>query len=215
MPVATAHFRHIACSQNRRKRATGNDPARPGAVLRRMRIRLLVCDGRHCRCECRCRPLRTCLRIRNFSCRAGIIRAMRRGLSFMLVILLVLRGLLGDAMAMGMAPVTLPTAPLQHHTLMAAERGIDIHDQDHAGATEHGPVIATAAACPVDEAASAHDCGHASGPTCSACGISHSALFSQDLVAQALPPQPAVLQPLGSTRFASAPAALDIKPPIS
>lgn len=140
---------------------------------------------------------------------------MRRGLSFVVVMLLVLRGLLGDAMAMGMAPVTLPSAPLQHHTPMAAERGTHTHHQGHAGATEHGPVITVAAACPADEAASAHDCGHASGPTCSACGICHSALFSQDLVAQALPPQPGVLQPLGSTRFASAPAALDIKPPIS
>ena len=125
---------------------------------------------------------------------------MRRGLSFFIVMLLVLRGLLGDAMAMGVAPVTLPVAPLQHHMPLAAE---------------HGSVSAAAAACPTQEAASADDCGHASGPICSACGICHSTLFSPELLAPALSPQLRALYPLGSTRFVSASAALDIKPPIS
>ena len=125
---------------------------------------------------------------------------MRRGLSFFIVMLLVLRGLLGDAMAMGVAPVTLPVAPLQHH--------IPIVD-------EHGLVSAAETACHTQDVASADDCGHASGQACSACGICHSTLFSPDPLAQALSPHLRALYPLGSTRFVSASTALDIKPPIS
>ncbi len=109
---------------------------------------------------------------------------MRRGLPFILVMLLVLRGLLGDAMAMGIAPVALPTAAI------------------------HCPVAAAEATAPVT------DCDHATEPTCSACDICHSALFTLDLLVQPLPLQPSALRPLGGTRFASASAALAIKPPI-
>ena len=108
---------------------------------------------------------------------------MRRGLPFILVMLLVLRGLLGDAMAMGIAPVALPAAAI-HCPMAAAE-------------------------------AAATDCDHVTGPTCSACDICHSVLFTLDLLAQPLPLQPSALRPLGCTRFASASAALAIKPPIS
>lgn len=140
---------------------------------------------------------------------------MRRGLSFMLVMLLVLRGLLGDAMAMDMVPVTAPTAQLHQHASMTAERGINSHDQDHAGGNEHGSVIASASACLADETASTSECGHASGPTCSACGICHSALFTPDPLALPLPAQPCALPFLCSMHFASAAAAQAIKPPIS
>lgn len=133
----------------------------------------------------------------------------------MLVMLLVLRGLLGDAMAMDMVQVILPSALFYQHTPMAGERGIVNHDQDHAGATGHSPATACAVPCLTKEAANASDCCHASGPTCSACGICHSALFSLDPVAQALLPQLRAPHPLGSTRFASALAALAVKPPIS
>ena len=143
----------------------------------------------------------------------------------MLVMLLVLRGLLGDAMAMDMVHVILPSALFYQHTPMAGERGIVNHDhdhdqdqdqdQDHAGATGHSPATACAVPCLTKEAANASDCCHASGPTCSACGICHSALFSLDPVAQALLPQLRAPHPLDSTRFASALAALAVKPPIS
>ncbi|MBP6599495.1 MAG: hypothetical protein KA216_08640 [Giesbergeria sp.] len=127
---------------------------------------------------------------------------MRRSLSLFIVMLLVLRGLLGDVMAMGVAPVALSVAPLQHHMHMPI-------------ALEHGSAsAAAAAACPSQEAVSADDCGHASSPTCTACGICHSTLFFPELLAQALSPQLRALYPLGSTRFVSAFTALDIKPPI-
>ena len=139
---------------------------------------------------------------------------MRRGLSFILVLLLVLRGLLGDAMAMGTAPVVAPTASVHHPAPTASEhstasQGMPSHGENHAGTTGHNPVAT--ATC----SAQASDCGHEHGPTCSACGVCHSALFTPDLLAQPLLPQPSALRPLGGTRFASASAALAIKPPIS
>ena len=153
--------------------------------------------------------------IGNFSCRASIISSMRRSLSFMLVMLLVLRGLLGNAMAMDMTSVALPIAPSQHPISMTAESDIDSHAQSHVAAIEPEHAIASAAACPADETASAHDCGHASDPSCSACGICHSAFFNLNPMADFLLPKSLVQPSLGSTQFASACAALDIKPPIS
>lgn len=136
---------------------------------------------------------------------------MRRSLSLILVMLLVLRGLLGDAMAMGTAPVASLGAPAHHFTSVAAERPMTTPHQDHVGANEHVTVIVSTAG----EASSAPDCGHTSGPTCSACGICHSALFIPYPLVQSLSHQPCALHPLSSTPFASAPAALAIKPPIS
>ena len=154
------------------------------------------------------------MRLGNFTCRFGIIQAMRRGLSFMLVILLVLRGLLGDAMAMEMVSVTLSTEQHHEHASMASERGTSSYDQEHAGGNEHAVVVASASACQADETGNLSECGHASGPTCSACGICHSALFAPRTLAQPLPPQPCAQPSLYITPFASAAAVQAIKPPI-
>lgn len=137
---------------------------------------------------------------------------MRRSLSFVLVLLLVLRGLLGDAMAMGMVPATLPTAMTHQHSVMAAEPGMASHHQEHASTSEHGS--ATASVCAVNEAG-VIDCGHGSEHTCSACGICHSALFTSAALAQQFTLASAALHPMGFAPFASAAAALAIKPPIS
>lgn len=149
--------------------------------------------------------------IRNFAFRVGIIPPMRRSLSFILVMLLVLRGLLGDAMAMGMAADDVPTATAHHHTAVTDERVMASQHQDHVGDNgQVSPIAFTA-----DETASTPDCGDACGPSCDACGICHSALFTPNLLAQPLSPQPCALHPLSSTHFVSALAALAIKPPIS
>ncbi len=144
---------------------------------------------------------------------------MRRSFSFVLVMLLVLRGLLGDAMAMGVAPVALPTAPLHQQAAMAAEQGVVSHHQGHAGTHSADAAttaaIATTSACTAEGAADSPHCGHESGPTCSACGICHSALFAMSALLQPLALQPVALQSVGHTPFASAAAALAIKPPIS
>ena len=144
---------------------------------------------------------------------------MRRGLSFVLMLLLVLRGLLGDAMAMGAAPVPLSAEPAHHHAPTdsnAPAHALMGHETVHAidqasGHGEHGMHEATVA----DACAPGADCSHEHGSGCSACGICHSALSHTHLP---VPPQaraPSALRPHGGTRFASAPAALAIKPPIS
>ena len=75
--------------------------------------------------------------------------------------------------------------------------------------------VATSAACTAEGVGDSLHCGHASGTACSACGICHSALFGLTVLVRPLAPQPDALQPVGLTPFASAAAALAIKPPIS
>lgn len=126
---------------------------------------------------------------------------MRRFAALALILLLALRGLLGDAMAMGLAPM--PADTHTAHTTAAH----DSHGSHHAG----------------QQAYAAHPPAHCAGgdgphdrhAACSACGICHSA-FPAPAFASALP------SAAGGTphrregaRFASAPPAQAIKPPIS
>ncbi|MBS0293519.1 MAG: hypothetical protein JSS01_13500 [Proteobacteria bacterium] len=121
---------------------------------------------------------------------------MRRALSFVLIMLLVLRGLLGDAMAMGMAPV--PPAPQPMH--MTGHEAHGSHAQD---AMEQHCCDATG------DAHAAHP-----GGGCSACGICHSVLgIAVWAAAPASPSRHSLHAPRGA-QFASAPAAQAIKPPI-
>ena len=148
-----------------------------------------------------------------------IIPPMRRGLSFLLVLLLVLRGLLGDAMAMGKAPMLAPATTAHHHRLASTPldglhlaMGQDAHGEHG----QHGaPMAASAKACSPDPASPGCHHSHEGMASCSACGICHSALSQPHLPALPQAQAPATLRPLGTTRFASAPAALLIKPPIS
>ena len=151
--------------------------------------------------------------------RARIIPPMRRGLSLFLVLLLVLRGLLGDAMAMEQAT---PAAPA-HHTMLAAAPQDGLHPaMDPHAHGEHAPRDAPTApqppsadACAPDPASPGCHHGHEGMASCSACGICHSAL-SQPHLPEPPPAQaPTTLRPHGAARFASAPTALLIKPPIS
>ncbi|MFT3811900.1 MAG: hypothetical protein QM740_00845 [Acidovorax sp.] len=126
---------------------------------------------------------------------------MRRALSFFLVTLLLLRGLLGDAMAMGMAaPVAQAAAPV--HTAM--EHGA------HGNHGHHAEHAAPAHCTPEPDGG-----GHADHTGCTACGICHSAVTPLEAFAPPLAPLPAALRPFGGARFASALAAQAIKPPIS
>nr|WP_174862627.1 hypothetical protein [Comamonas jiangduensis] len=103
---------------------------------------------------------------------------MRRFLPLFMMLLLTLRGLLGDAMAMGSMPNVPPHQPAAttvaldmpahaaHHAAQAADTGGSLHDTS----TEHGsthcatttdsapPAVATTTAPPVRRAASAIPC---------------------------------------------------------
>lgn len=162
---------------------------------------------------------------------------MRRMLSFFLVMLLVLRGLAGDAMAMGTLP-TMPMVAVAHASLVdgaghrtvadgAAHAGhhaapawaaeplsLDHHGQagDHRAGAQSGSCAAAGADV---DALSPHCGDHRHGAPCAACVICHSAL---SLVMQlpAMAEGSTHAQPLGPTaRFASALPLQASKPPIS
>ena len=150
---------------------------------------------------------------------------MRTWLSFLLVITLVLRGLLGNAMAMGVVAPVMPASHTAHsqpsvpeHGTPAVSNHLTAHPNHSGNDSEHSlhqAVQLTAGHC---TPSSAHDCGadsaHGSG-ACSACGICHSSAGLPSLMAAPLPAPCAQHIAAFAARFVStAPAAL-VKPPIS
>lgn len=172
----------------------------------------------------------------------GIIPCMRRMLSFFLVVLLALRGLAGDAMAMGTLPamgaalqVTAATAPADDAHAAHSPTADSAHaaptssspagpatDADLLALHHHSPAPhdAPSASAPAAEhcatEASAPGCGdHSHGAPCAACVICHSAV-SPTALQVAAPVAPAHGQPVGApAHFASAQPLQASKPPIS
>ena len=133
---------------------------------------------------------------------------MRRFLALFMVLLLAARGLLGDAMAMGL------TAPHEAPAAVAAMAD-DLHEVHSGHALHQDAQTAHAAGHCNADADSGQGCGTHSGHSCSACGICHSALANP-----ALPDLPGLAPEAGlnataHTRFASAAPAQATKPPIS
>lgn len=160
---------------------------------------------------------------------------MRRPLSIVMVFLLVLRGLLGDAMAMGAAPASgappVHAGEAHHHAPELAHAMAEVladgvsqgHPHSAHSPTIHAaqatqtahsdPALLQAASC-TDSSASGCG-GHEHGSSCPLCGICHSALFTPaGIGARGLSPCTA-LRPQGSERFASAALLQASKPPIS
>jgi hypothetical protein len=148
---------------------------------------------------------------------------MRRPLSLVLVLLLVLRGLLGDAMAMGAAPVAAAPAfhasdshhhaPVQVAELTSAVLDDGIHS-GHAGheAADKATAVHTGSCT---EGGASGCGGHEHGPSCTLCGICHSSLFTPGQLEPGRVSAAATLRIPGSERFASATTLQAIKPPIS
>ena len=121
------------------------------------------------------------------------------------MLLLALRGLTGTAMAGEFVPErpaqTAPATTAASHTL----HGMDADQSMAAGA----------AATPACHNATGDDCTpYAHNPTCSACDICHSALLAPPALAAPAVHIGSEMQPSATTPFASAQAALAIKPPI-
>lgn len=141
---------------------------------------------------------------------------MRRGFFMFLMLVLVLRGLTGMAMAAGVVPPLVPAGshlqePAHHHGSVEAQ-GTSSH---HAGVFVGHVTLAYDAAEPC--ASGSEGCGlHADhAGTCSACEICHSAMLAPSAPSR-VPPVPLdPMPPQGATTFHSAPAAPDIKPPIA
>lgn len=126
-----------------------------------------------------------------------IIHAMRRLLSLLLVVLLALRGLLGDAMAM---------------ELMAGV-GNAAH---HAPATPHAGDHHATAAAPDAHCASEPQADDGQAHThCTACALCHSPLGQPESLALATPEAAAGHAAPRASRFVSAALAQTNKPPIS
>ena len=162
---------------------------------------------------------------------------MRRGFFFLLMVVLVLRGLTGTAMAAGIVAPLLPAGPAQHtgaHQPMAQGMGHDhSHPHDHsatpAQADAHAHHGSPAAEPAIDHTTTSHAAAcqdHGTGcPThsdhdhhsasCSACEICHSAMLGLPASLTPAPLPAGALLPLASAQFDSAPAALAIKPPIA
>lgn len=148
---------------------------------------------------------------------------MRRGLFLVLMVVLVLRGLTGVAMAAGLMPPVAPAAA--HHaqeqvqTHGAALTALNVgtaqasghHHGGHASPVDHP--WGTTASCESATDACSDQEHHAS--TCSACEICHSAMLTPFVPPAQAALAPGHARPLASAPFDSAPAASTTKPPIA
>ena len=132
---------------------------------------------------------------------------MRRGLFFVLMVVLVLRGLTGTAMAAGvLPPLALTQAAAAHlHDDAAAQHAI------HDDASRHSTASDLGSHCQ-EASAECHPHEHA---TCSACEICHSAMLAAPGVSTTAARLPGAHLRHTPAPLHNAPAALLIKPPIA
>lgn len=125
---------------------------------------------------------------------------MRRGLYILMMVVLVLRGLTGTAMAAGVLP---PLTPVEApHAQHQAQEPSHHHDE----ATTTAACDGSTAGCEAHEHHTA---------ACSACEICHSAMLDAPAAPTPGRLSPGLQQPLTTAQFDSAPVALAIKPPIA
>lgn len=137
---------------------------------------------------------------------------MRRCLSLFLVLLLALRGLLGDAMAMQMVPAAPSTLSASHTTGHSEHAASAVSLRSNHGMTDatHDSSATHCATAP-----SADHCGHNDSSThCSTCTMCHAAWCLHSLLT-APPALPTGMLPSPrAAAFASAALRSLIKPPI-
>lgn len=150
---------------------------------------------------------------------------MRRFFPLVLMLLLVLRGLLGTAMAAGMVSA-LPAGGLEQQANLVQPRLHPSHCADSAAAVVPGLVVTAEhstdsqndgmhAQCPDQATGPCGTSAHTHGPLCSACEICHSAMLVPPQLNTPPHPGAAEVRPGATAPFASAAAALAIKPPIA
>lgn len=142
---------------------------------------------------------------------------MRRFLSLFMMLLLALRGLAGDVMAMESPAAHSPAAMVASTAVMHMSHnmaGDDSHAQhEHADHSNHA--AAEASQCSAAAGNDTSGCGSHDGNHCTTCGLCHSAM-GQSSIAVFAGPAPASSQaPHGADSFASIAPAAQIKPPIS
>ena len=142
---------------------------------------------------------------------------MRRVLSLFIMLLLALRGLAGDAMAIESPAAHDPVHAIAAATAVATHMSHDMHDKIGDEHAHHQP--ADHAATDMSQCGSAHasdcDAHEHEHSHCTTCGLCHTAMGQVDHLILA-GPGPAPSQPsLEADRFISVAAASLIKPPIS
>jgi len=150
---------------------------------------------------------------------------MRRGFFFLLMVVLVLRGLTGTAMAAGIVAPLLPAGPAHQTTALHQDhRAGSGHDEQAGGSAHDGhdghhdhhsdeAAASHATACQ-DASTGGADHDHHSA-SCSACEICHSAMLGLPASLTPIPLSAGALLPLASAQFDSVPAAQIVKPPIA
>lgn len=145
---------------------------------------------------------------------------MRRGLFFVLMVVLVLRGLAGTAMAAGVLPPlaahgTTPIAALSPSHEHAAHD--PHHHGDHTTLAAHAQTdrLTDAVSHCADGADTADGSAHDHGSTCFACEICHSAMLDAPMADSLALSLSGAFQHAPVARFDSALSALAIKPPIA
>lgn len=137
---------------------------------------------------------------------------MRRCLSLFMVLLLALRGLLGDAMAMQMVPAMPSTLSASHTTGHSEHAALAVSLRSNHGMTDatHDSSAMHCATAP-----SADHCSHSDSSThCSTCAMCH-AVWCLHSMAAAPPALPTGMLPNPrAAAFASAALRSLIKPPI-
>jgi hypothetical protein len=139
---------------------------------------------------------------------------MRRFLSLFMMMLLALRGLAGDVMAMESPAAHNPVAMVASAAAMHLSH--DMADSDSHAHHEHVEHNKHAAAdAPQCSAADTSGCGSHDGSHCTTCGLCHSAMGQSSIAVFAGLAPVSSQAPRRADRFASIAPAAQIKPPIS
>lgn len=135
---------------------------------------------------------------------------MRHLILAIMIVLLPLRGWVGDAMATQMAADS-ASSTSQHHQVATEVIAAHAHDTGAAGHFDHENALQTAHDCAVQTAdtASGH-CG-----SCQICQVCHTVALSPPTAGLNMTFDAPLLPPTSATLFTSAQAALGKKPPIS
>ncbi|WP_026436988.1 MULTISPECIES: hypothetical protein [Acidovorax] len=129
---------------------------------------------------------------------------MRRILSLALVVMLVLRGLMGTALAAGFTP----TPPLQDATVPALASPAQ-------NPGDHGSVHQAAAPANCHDTPASGCSPHEASPACPGCDVCHSAMLAPPASPLQPPPLRGAVRSADTVPFASVPAARTIRPPIA
>ena len=142
---------------------------------------------------------------------------MRRFLSLFMMLLLALRGLAGDAMAMESPAAHSPAAMVESTVAMHMSHDMDGDDSNahhvHADHSNHAAAEAPQCSAAADNDTSG--CGSHDGNHCTTCGLCHSAMGQSSIAIFAASAPTSSQAPFEADRFASIAPAAQIKPPIS